>query len=91
MAARKGLMAIDADAITLRRVEIAAEAGPALAVSNSRNVTVEGGAAAPGTGVFLRVDGASSRDIRLNGVDLGAAKTPVETGAEVAAGAVVRR
>jgi hypothetical protein len=64
---------------------------PALAVSNSRNVTVEGGAPAPGTGVFLRVDGASSRDIRLNGVGLGTAKTPVETGAAVAAGAVVRR
>ena len=72
-------------------MEITAGAGPALAVRDSRNVTVEGGAAAPGTGVFLRVDGASSRDIRLSGVDLARAKTPVETGAGVAAGAVLRR
>ena len=45
---------LNTEAIALRRVEIAAEAGPALAISNSRNVKVEGGAAAPGTGEIGR-------------------------------------
>ncbi len=87
----KGLATVDADAITLRRVEIAPQAGPALAVRDSRNVTIEGGAAAPGTDVFLRVDGAASSGILVSGVDLRNAKTPVETGATVPAGAVVRK
>jgi polygalacturonase len=42
MTARKGLMAIDADAITLRRVDIVAETGPAISVRTSTNVTVDG-------------------------------------------------
>jgi len=91
MTATRGLAAVDADAITLRRVEIAAQAGPALAVRHSRNVAIEGGAAAPGTGVYLRVDGAAASGIRVSGVDLTNAKTPVETGANVPAGAVVRK
>jgi polygalacturonase len=91
MVARRGLAAIDADAITLRRIEIAAESGPALTIVNGRNVRVEGGAAAAGTGVFLRVDGAGSRDISMAGVDVSAAKQPVEVGAGVPPGAVVRK
>jgi hypothetical protein len=91
MSARRGLMAVDAEGIALRRVEIAAEAGPALSLINSRNVKVDGGSAAPGTGVFLRVDGASSGGITLSGVDTSGATTPVETGPGVAAGAVARK
>jgi hypothetical protein len=91
ISANKGLATVDADAITLRRVEIAPQAGPALAVRHSRNVTIEGGAAASGTDVYLRVDGAAASGIRVSGVDLKNAKTPVETGANVPAGAVVRK
>jgi hypothetical protein len=91
ISANKGLATVDADAITLRRVEIAPQAGPALAVRHSRNVTIEGGAAAPGTDVYLRVDGAASSGIRVSGVDFTHAKTPVATGAAVPPGAVVRK
>jgi len=42
MTARRGLMAIDADAITLRRVRIDTESGPAISVRTSTNVTVDG-------------------------------------------------
>ena len=91
ISANKGLATVDADVITLRRVEIAPQAGPALAVRHSRNVTIEGGAAAPGTDVYLRVDGAAASGIRVSGVDLKNAKTPIETGANVPAGAVVRK
>ena len=91
ISANRGLATVDADAITLRRVEIAPLAGPALAVRHSRNVTIEGGAAAPGTDVYLRVDGPATSGIRVSGVDLKNAKTPVEIGPGVPAGAVVRK
>ncbi len=91
VSAKKGLVAVDADAITLSRVEIAPRSGPALAIRHSRNVTIEGGAAALGTDVYLRVDGAATSGIRVSGVDLRNAKTPVETGASVPSGAVVRK
>ncbi|MGE5361581.1 MAG: glycoside hydrolase family 28 protein [Bacteroidales bacterium] len=90
ISARRGLATVDADAITLRRVEITSRTGPALAVRDSRNVTIEGGAAAPGTDVFLRVDGATSGGIRLSRVDASRAKKAVELGPGVGAGAVVR-
>ena len=54
-------------------------------------MTIEGGAAAPGTGVFLRVDGAAASGIRLSAVNLKNARTAVETGAGVPPGAVVRK
>jgi polygalacturonase len=89
MTASTGLTTIDAEAITLRRVDIVAANGPTMALRDSKNVTVEGGAAASGTGVYLRVDGASSAGIRMTGVDLKNAKTPVDLGPDVAAAAVV--
>jgi hypothetical protein len=89
MTATRGLATIDADAITLRRVDIGAAGGPVLAVRDSKNVTVEGGRAAPGAGVFLRVDGANSSAIRVTGVDVTGAKIAMETGAGVRPGAVV--
>jgi len=91
ISSKKGLAAVDADAITLGRVDIAPQSGPALAVRHSTNITIEGGAAAPGTDVYLRVDGAATGNIRLSGVDLRNAKTAVETGVTVPAGAVVRK
>jgi hypothetical protein len=89
--ARRGLAMVDADAITLRQVDPRPGTGPVMTVRDSRNVSVEGGAAAPGAGVFLRVDGAGSRNIRLAGVDLTNARTPVDTGAGVGSDAVVRK
>jgi hypothetical protein len=91
MTARAGLAAVDAEAITLKRVEIEAAGGPSMTVRDSRNVTIEGGAAPAGTGVFLRVDGPGSGGIRLSGVDLRNASTPVETGPGVPADAVTRK
>jgi polygalacturonase len=88
MTAARGFAAVDAEAITLRRVEIGVANGPALSLRDSRNVAVEGGAAAPGTGVFVRVDGAKSRAIHMAGVDVTRAQTPVESGPGVGADAV---
>ncbi len=91
MTARTGLAAVDAEAITLRRMDITPGAGPVLAVRDSRDISIEGGAAPPGTGVFLRVDGAASGMIRLSNVDLRNATTPTEMGTGVAPGAVTRK
>jgi polygalacturonase len=88
--ARRGLATIGADAITLRRVEIGVRSGPVVALRDSRNVSIEGGAAPAGTDVFLRVDGAATSGIRLSGVDLRQAKKAVDLGPGVASDAVVR-
>jgi len=40
--ATRGLAAVDADAITLRNIAITATTGPAIAVRDSRNVTLDG-------------------------------------------------
>lgn len=88
VSARRGLAAVDAEAITLRRLDIAAGEGPAVALRDARNVSLEGGAAAPGADVFLRVDGRSSA-IRLSGVDLQRARTGVQAGPGVGADVVV--
>jgi beta-xylosidase len=89
ISARRGLATVDADTITLRRLDIAAQTGPAVSVRDSKSVGIEGGAAASGTDVFLRVDGATSGGIRLADVDVSRAKTPVDLGPGVAPGAVV--
>lgn len=89
ISARTGLATVDADAITLRRVEITPRTGPVMALRDSRNVAVEGAAVAPGTEVFLRVDGESSSGIRVSGVAIKNAKKPVDTGAGVRPDAVV--
>ena len=91
MTARTGLAAVDAEAITLRRMDITPGAGPVLAVRDSRDISIEGGATPPGTGVFLRVDGAASGMIRLSNVNLRNATTPTEMGTGVAPGAVTRK
>jgi polygalacturonase len=89
ISARRGLATVDAQDVTLRRLVITPEVGPALAVRDSRNVSIEGGAAAPAADVFLRVDGAASAGIRLTGVSLAGAKTPVDRGPGVGQDAVV--
>jgi polygalacturonase len=89
MTATKGLATVDAEAITLRRIEVGPATGPALEVRDSRNVALEGGRAVPGTGVFLRVVGSGTSGIRLTGVDVKGAKTPVETGTGVRPDAVI--
>lgn len=60
-----------------------------MALRDSRNVTVEGAVVAPGTEVFLRVDGEASGGIRVSGVETRNAKKPVDTGAGVRPDAVV--
>ena len=90
MTARRGVAAVDASDITLRRVNVTPATGPVVELRDSRTVRVDGGAAPAGTGVFLRVDGSSSA-ITLTGVDLSRARVPVEAGNGVDPAAVVRK
>lgn len=91
MSARRGVAAVDAADITLRRVEVRPAAGPAIALRDSRDVRIDGGAATDGTGVFLRIDGGRSGAVTLNGVETSRARVAVETGPGVDPGVVVRK
>jgi DNA sulfur modification protein DndE len=91
MTARRGIAAVDASAITLRRVDVSAETGPAVALRDSAGIRIEGGAASKGTGVFLRVDGTGSRDVTLAGVDLAQARLAVELGPGIDPAVVVKK
>lgn len=53
--------------------------------------TISACACPAGTEVFLKVEGSSTRDVRLEGMDLANAKQPVEFGEGVPADAVAWR
>ena len=91
ISARRRLATVDAEDIALRNVSIMPTPGPVRAVRDSRNVSIEGGAISEETNVFLHVDGRSSEGIRVSVVDTRNAKTLVETGPGVRAGAIVNR
>jgi hypothetical protein len=91
MSARRGVAAVDSADITLRRVEVRPVTGPAIALRDSRDVRIDGGAATDGTGVFLRIDGGRSGAVTLNAVETSRARVAVETGPGVDPGVVVRK
>jgi polygalacturonase len=91
MSARRGVAAVDAAGITLRRVDVSVSTGPVIALRDSRDVRIDGGAAPEGSGVYLRIDGARSSAVTLTGADTSRAKVPVETGPGVDPGVVVRK
>ncbi len=61
---------------------------PAVVMDQVDGATIVNSAAAPGTRIFLKVKGAQSQDIRLNGNALHAARIPIQTDKEVKPGAV---
>jgi len=88
VSAKKGLSFIDADGIQLNGCRFVLQAGPVVTVNQSRNITVRGGTFPIPTETFLRVDGETSENIRLVGVDLTKAKNAVELGRDVKPDAV---
>jgi polygalacturonase len=69
ISAGTGLLAVDAEAITLRGVAIDAANGPPMRLRDSREIAIEVAAAPRPKGAYLRVDGARSGAIRLIGAD----------------------
>lgn len=90
IAAKQGLVAECVEGLTLTRVALTAESGPLMRLRDVRGATISACACPAGTEVFLRVEGSSTRDVRVAGMDLSNAKRPVEFGEGVPADAVKR-
>ncbi|MBN1887677.1 MAG: glycoside hydrolase family 28 protein [Thermoflexales bacterium] len=77
---------IDIAACTLQAPPAGA---PTIRMSNVDGAFVHGCKAAPGTGVFLRVEGENARQIVLAGNDLAQARQPIDVAEDVHPGALV--
>jgi len=88
IASTKGVICSDVTGLVFDRVQVTPTAGPVYDLKNASDIVVRGAKAPAGTGVFLKLDGAGSRGVRLQACDLSAAKHPFVTGQDVPAGAV---
>jgi polygalacturonase len=94
VSAQQGLIVENTSGVTLNKVNVLPNSGdgsdlePVMRIVNSRNVTISGARAFPGTNTYLRVEGARSSDIHLGGNDLSRAKRGVELAAGAPADAV---
>jgi polygalacturonase len=94
VSAQDGLIVENISGVTFSKVNIlpnsgnGAELEPVMRIVNSRNVTISGARAFPGTNTYLRVEGAQSSDILIDGNDLSRAKRAVDLAEGVPAGAV---
>jgi polygalacturonase len=89
IASRTGLQVEYVHDLRLRRVALKPERSPVMRFRNSRDVTIEQLASPEGAEVFLQVEGAGSKNIRLSKVDLSGAARAVVLGDGVPQGAVV--
>ena len=89
--ARTGVFCVDAQQVGLLRVHITPSTGPAIAVKDSRNVTIDSALCPSGIDVFLSVTGKRTGDIRVLNTDLSAAKQAIRLGPDVSQDAVSRR
>ncbi len=80
IAAKQGLSAEYVQGLTLRRVALSVASGPLVSLKDAQDVTINACACPAETEVFLRLEGAATRDVRLSGTDLTNAKQPVAFG-----------
>jgi polygalacturonase len=86
--AEKGVSCTDAEGIILRGVRIVPMGGAMFSLNRTRGFEVAGGVVPANVDTILSVAGASSRDIRLTGIDLGGRKNAVVLGVGVKPDAV---
>jgi DNA sulfur modification protein DndE len=67
VSSKRGVFIADADGIRFDGCRIAPESGPVFTIIQSRNVTVKNGTYPASPGVFMKVMGEKSEDIRLIG------------------------
>jgi len=79
----------DAEGFTLNNIWLNFSTGPVLSVKNSKNIQVEKVTTASPAGLFVRVSGEKTENIRLLLTDVLKAKKDVELGPDVRPGAVV--
>ncbi len=88
IAAKTGVRAEHVRDVRCSRMKIEAETSPIIRLRECNDVTIEQTVCPAGAEVFLAVEGAGSKGIRLNNVDLSAAQTGVKLGEDVAPDAV---
>jgi hypothetical protein len=86
--ADRGMTCVDAEGITMNNVRLIPTAGPMIALNRTRGLTLSGCAVAAGTDTVLSVEGGTSGDIRLMGIDLGGRKNAMVLGPGVQPDAV---
>lgn len=90
ISARTGLVCVDAERIKLANLRITPASGPVLTISNSRDVIIESPGAAT-AGIFLRVEGAKSQNIRLKVSELPRAANAVQFEKGATEAAIIRQ
>ena len=88
--AARGLSAEYVRALRLNRVDLQAASGPLLRLLDSQQIDVSDCPCAPGTEVFVRLEGPQTRDVRLRGAALAHARQAVELAEGVPPDAVRR-
>ncbi len=85
----KGVLCVDADSIVLSNASIISKASPEISLYQVSNSVLRKILYPEGMENFLYVDGGKSKNIRLIGIDLHAAKEGIKQGQSVGAGAVI--
>ena len=88
LASTRGVVASHVKGLLFDKVQITPEKGPVFDLTNATQVTIRNAMAAPGTDVFLKLQGKSSAGIRIEASNLTAAKRKLALGDGVAADAV---
>lgn len=86
----RGIVLIDAEGIGFTQCRIVPRKGPVVSVLDSRDVTLTGGAYPADVDLFLSVEGEKTANVRLKGVDTGAAREAVRIGGNTTSDAVSR-
>jgi len=86
--ARKGVVASHAKNLSFDQVNIRPVQGPVFDLSNASDIIIQDSKAAPGTEVYLKLEGTDSGNVLIEGSDLSQAATPIVTGPSVKPGAV---
>jgi polygalacturonase len=90
ISSRTGVVCVDAERIKLTNLQISPVSGPVIFVRNSREVTIDKSRSG-NAGVFLRVEGEKSQNIRIKAIDLSNNARAVELHNGAKESAVVRQ
>jgi len=88
IASTRGVMAAHMRGAVFENVAITPQQGPVFDLTDVRDVRIHGGRVAPGTEVFLKLEGKDSSGVVIDVGEPTAAKPAMTVGAEVSAGAV---
>lgn len=91
ISAEKGVLFSNADSVSLKIADIAPGKGPVITLVDTRDISLSTITYPAGAELFIKADGAKTRNVRITGTDLTHAKKDVDLGAEAAKDAVIRQ